>query len=413
MLENYIKSSVTQKRLREGLFAPHIEGFANWLNIKGFKALTIEGSMRSLAGWADWMCESDFTSVDDLVSGFEAYKIALDKKRRTYCNHRPNKEYIHAASAYIQFLQESGIIVRPPILPSPIDAWPILVEYCSWSRQHRGIRETTLYGYQDIALALVKSLGDATHAYTAKAIRDFVFNRAKPHGIWRANSIATAVRAFLRFLTCTGRCSVGLVYSVPTYASWKLQSVPRYLEPADVKRVIDACIDKEPYGLRDRAVILLLARLGLRATDIAELSFANIDWKNGRIAVCGKGRRHEWLPLPQDIGDAILRYIKESRPSLKSDRVFTTVKAPLGPLTRCGVKQIAGRAIRRAGVKAPSYGAHVFRHSAATAMLREGVSLAGIGAVLRHRSPSTTAIYAKVDFGLLSEVAQEWPKVLS
>ena len=258
----------------------------------------------------------------------------------------------------------------------------------------------------------MKSLGDSPSTYTAKSIRDFIFEMAKPHGHWRAQAITTAVRSFLRFLGTTGKCPVGLVYAVPTYTSYKHQSVPRYLEPADVERVIKACTATDANGLRDRAVILLLARLGLRASDVAHLTFADIDWKNGRIAVCGKNRRQEWLPLPQVIGNAIIKYIKKGRPPLKTDRIFTKVDAPLGPLTRATVTHIARSALRRAGIKAPINGAHVFRHSAATAMLRAGVSLHGVSATLRHHSMSTTSIYAKVDFALLSQVAQEWPKVM-
>jgi site-specific recombinase XerD len=177
--------------------------------------------------------------------------------------------------------------------------------------------------------------------------------------------------------------------------------------------VLDACVSDNACGLRDRAVMLLLARLGLRAGDVAGLRMEDVDWKNARIAVCGKGRRHEWLPLPQDVGDALLRYVLDARPRIGTDRVFVMIKAPSGPLTRAAVTHVARSALRRAGVKAPINGAHVFRHSAATAMLRQGASLAGVGAVLRHWSPSTTAHYAKVDFGLLGEIAQPWPEVPS
>ncbi len=234
--------------------------------------------------------------------------------------------------------------------------------------------------------------------------------RAMPHGISRTKSTVTATRAFLRFLAATGRCPVGLDHAIPGYASWKLSTVPRFLEPGEVQCVLEACVAEEARGQRDRAVLLLLARLGLRAGEVAGLTFRDIDWGNGRIAVCGKARRQEWLPLPQKVGDAILRYLQEFRPALKSDHVFARVHAPLGPLTRGSVTDIVRSALRRAGVKAPINGAHVFRHSAATAMLRGGASLAAIGAVLRHRSPSTTAHYAKIDFDLLAEVAQPWPQ---
>lgn len=156
-------------------------------------------------------------------------------------------------------------------------------------------------------------------------------------------------------------------------------------------------------------MLLLLARLGLRASEVAQLKLADIAWRHGCITVCGKGRRQESLPLPQEIGDAILLYLNQGRPPVQLPEVFTTVLAPLRALTRAAVTHIVRSALRRAGVKSPINGAHVLRHSAATAMLRQGASLAGVGALLRHRSPMTTAHYAKVDLGLLSEIAQPWP----
>jgi integrase/recombinase XerD len=160
-------------------------------------------------------------------------------------------------------------------------------------------------------------------------------------------------------------------------------------------------------------VILLLARLALRASEVAQLRFADIDWRSGSIAVCGKGRRQELLPLPQEVGDAILFYLNEGRPPLRVPELFISALAPFRPLTRAAVTHIVRSALRRAGIKAPINGAHVLRHSAATSMLRQGASLAGVGAVLRHRDPMTTAHYAKVDFDLLLEIAQPWPEVSS
>ena len=278
--------------------------------------------------------------------------------------------------------------------------------------QHRGLTETTLDVYQGILVGLLEALGDDARAYSAEALRSFVLNRARPHGIYRAKSIVVAVRSFVRFLGATGRCPPGMEHAIPGFASWQLSSVPRFLVAEDVERVIGSCTDYV-FGLRDRAVLLLLARLGLRAGEVAHLKFSDIDWRNGSIAVCGKGRRQELLPLPQEVGNAILVYLNQGRPSLRVPEVFTSVLAPLRALTRAAVTQIVRSALRRAGVKAPVNGAHVLRHSAATTMLRQGASLAGVGAVLRHRSPMTTAHYAKVDFALLSEIAQPWPEVSS
>ena len=176
--------------------------------------------------------------------------------------------------------------------------------------------------------------------------------------------------------------------------------------------MVDSCTG-HVFELRDRAVLLLLARLALRASEVAQLKFSDIDWHKSEISVCGKGRRHESLPLPQEVGNAILLYVNKGRPSLHAPEVFTTVLAPFHPITRASVTHIVRAALLRAGIKAPINGAHVLRHSAATTMLREGASLAGVGAVLRHRDPMTTTHYAKVDFGLLSEIAQPWPEASS
>ena len=313
---------------------------------------------------------------------------------------------------FIRFLQHQGELPPPVPPPSASDRWPVLGEFRSWMRKHRGLAETTLDLYEGVLGGFLDTLGDDARAYTAEDLRNFVLNRARPHGIWRAKAIVVAVRAFVRYLGVTGQCPPGMEHAIPGYASWQLSSVPRFLVAEDVERVIDSCTDSE-FELRDRAVLLLLARLGLRASDVAHLKFADIDWRNGSVIVCGKGRRRESLPLPQEVGNAILVYLKQGRPSLHVPEVFTSALAPFRVLTRAAVTHIVRSALRRAGVKAPINGAHVLRHSAATTLLRQGVSLAGVGAVLRHRSRMTTAHYAKVDFGLLSQIAQPRPEVPS
>lgn len=237
-----------------------------------------------------------------------------------------------------------------------------------------------------------------------------MLRRCAGHKVATAQGIATAMRAFLRFLAATGQCSEGLIHAVPRIASYQLASTPRFLEPDDLEKVIDAVSDQDAVGARDRAVVLLLARLGLRASEVAELSFDAIDWQNGRIAVCGNGGYQHWLPLPQQVGDAIVTYLRRGRPPLPVPQVFISALAPRRPMTRLAVSGVVDRTLRRAGVKAPQHGAHLLRHSAATAMLRNGVSLAGIASVLRHRDPRATAHYAKIDFDLLGEIVQPWPQ---
>jgi integrase/recombinase XerD len=409
MLETHLKSPVTRRRLRTGPAADHIDAFADWLHLQGYKPTPIDSLLRSLAGWTDWMLAAGFTA-QDFLAGFEACKAAIAQGPRVRYSRGPNQGSVAAASVFIRFLQQRGELPLPAASPSDTDRWPLLGEFRSWMRTHRGLTETTLDVYQGILAGLLETLGHEVGAYSAEALRAFVLERARPHGICRAKSIVVAVRSFVRFLGVTGRCPAGLEHALPGFASWQLASVPRFLGPQDLERVIGSC-DGSRFELRDRAVLLLLARLGLRASEVAQLKVADIDWRHGSLTVCGKGRRQASLPLPQEVGDAMVLYLQHGRPSLRVQEVFTSALAPFRPLSRAAVTHIVRSALRRAGVKAPVNGAHLLRHSAATAMLRQGASLAGVGAVLRHRSTSTTAHYAKVDFGLLSEIAQPWPEV--
>jgi integrase/recombinase XerD len=411
MLEKHLNSPVTQRRLRTGPAAAHIDAFADWLHLDGYKPISITLLLRSLAGWTDWMLAAGFTA-QTLVPGFEACRMAMQREQRVRYRRGPTRHSLTAATAFIRFLQHQGELPLPVAPPSATDRWPMLGEFRSWMRKHRGLTESTLDVYQGILVGLLDALGEDARAYSAEALRAFVLDRARPHGAYRAKSIVVAVRSFLRFLGATGRCLPDMEYAIPGFASWQLSSVPRFLVTEDVERVISSCTGTD-FELRDKAVLLLLARLGLRASEVAHLKFADIDWRKGEITVCGKGRHQDSLPLPQEVGSAILIYLKKGRPLLRVPEVFTTYLAPIHPLSRASVTHIVRSALRRAGIKAPTAGAHLLRHSAATAMLRQGATLAGIGAVLRHRSPMTTAHYAKVDFGLLSEIAQPWPEVSS
>jgi site-specific recombinase XerD len=221
----------------------------------------------------------------------------------------------------------------------------------------------------------------------------------------------TALRAFLRFTVFEGLTRPGLEQCVPAVPLWRLSALPRYLMPADVQRVIASCDLSKPIGIRDRAILLLLARLALRAGDIVRMLLADVDWSQGTLRVCGKGRREVLLPLPQEVGDAVFAYLRRVRPSAETNRLFLAVRAPIRPFAGpASISVIVRSALDRAGVKdPPSHGANLLRHSAATAMLRAGSSLETIATVLRHRSARTTAHYAKVDVTMLGQVVQPWP----
>lgn len=411
MLDAHLKSPVTRRRLRSGPAADHIDDFADWLHRRGYRPATLDTTLRSLAGWTDWMCSAGF-GADDMSAGLDACAAALGERPRVRRCRGPNHKSLEAARLFLRFLREQGMLPPLAAVLSPAEQRPILGEFRAWARQHRGLAETSIDAYQRILVELLAAVGDDPRAYTAEVLRGFVLERARQHRIARAKVMVVAIRSFLRFLGATGRCPPGMEHAIPGFASWQLSSVPRFLAAEDVARVIASC-PTSGNGPRDLAVLLLLARLGLRAGEVAGLKFADIDWRSGRFAVCGKGRRQEWLPLPQEVGAAILAYLRHARPPLQAPEVFTSTLAPIRPLTRAAVTHIVRAALHRAGIEAPVNGAHVLRHSAATAMLRQGASLAGIGAVLRHRSPRTTAHYAKVDFGLLSEVAQPWPGAVS
>ena len=275
-------------------------------------------------------------------------------------------------------------------------------------REHRGVADSTLNNWQYDNVAFLETLGDDPSAYTAAAIRRFVQRRAKRFCTNRAKTIGVATRAFLRFLIAQGRCPAGRDLAVPRFANWQLASIPRYVPAEDVERVIAACGGKSV--ARDRAIVLLLSRLGLRAGEVANLKLADVDWRKSRLVIRSKkSMRAELLPLTQEVGDAIIAYLNSKRRRRRSEHLFLTEVTPSRPVSRVAIKCMVGRTIKRAGVKSPNYGAHVLRHSAATAMLRHGVSLDGVRAVLRHRSTQMTMHYAKVDIGLLAGIAQPWP----
>jgi integrase/recombinase XerD len=212
-------------------------------------------------------------------------------------------------------------------------------------------------------------------------------------------------------LIASGLCPADLDDAIPTIAGWRLASLPRPLSSSEVERVIATCDPATRAGSRNRAILLLLVRLGLRAGEVATLRLADIDWHGATVQVAGKSRRASRLPLPQQVGDAIQAYLRHGRPQVAVDTVFLRVIAPWRSLTGQGITTVASRAIRSAGVVAPARGAHALRHSAAAEMLRQGGSLEQIRIVLRHRDAETTAHYAKVDLALLRRVAQPWPEV--
>ena len=245
---------------------------------------------------------------------------------------------------------------------------------------------------------------------TAPDVTGFIQRHARRYGSSYTRKLVASLRSFLRYLRYKGLNDADLARAVPKVARWSLSTLPKHLPAAQVQRVLDCCERRTALGRRNYAILLLLARLGLRAGEVIGLTLDDLDWENSRITVCGKGGRSAQLPLPADVGRAIARYLRQDRPQCSSRSVFIRDYAPIGGLTKAGsIAKIVFCALRKAGVASARKGAHLLRHSLATDMLRRGASLDEIGEILRHKSPDTTAIYAKVDVGALRSLALAWP----
>ncbi len=312
---------------------------------------------------------------------------------------------------FAAFLADQAVIPAPEVPQPGAERSGHLDAFLLWLRRHRGLRDATIELYERYIRTLLPALGDDPGAYDAARVRTAILDRLEVASRNQAANEASAFRMYLRFLGASGLCRPELVHAVPTIPGLRGASLPRHVGRNDIERMIATCDVTTPVGVRDRAALLLLARLALRAGDVAGLHLDDIDWDRAVIRVSGKSRRGAKLPLPQDVGDALRDYILEARPRSDERKVFLRSLAPHRPLARQSIgSSIVSRAIRRAGIRgAGPASSHLFRHSAATNLLRDGAPLEAIGALLRHNSPDTTAIYARVDVRMLRELAQPWP----
>ena len=277
------------------------------------------------------------------------------------------------ASRFLAFLQESGVVSLSPLKPRRD---PAADAFGDWLRHHRGATERTVENYVFIAARFLPALGPDPSAYDVAILRQIVLDQ--PAGFSRAavRKAATVLRCFLRFQASNGRCRPELQHVVPSVVPYRLSTLPRYADQATIERIIAACGNDTPARIRDRAIILLLARLGLRAGDVWLMRITDIDWWQGLLRVHGKGRRSVRLPLPQDAGDAIAAYVDAVRPVVAEERLFLRLGAPFTPFASSSeISGILARHLVRAGITGVPSGAHMFRHSLATRLLRQGCLL--------------------------------------
>ena len=391
-----------------------LDVFLAGLRDEGHTEETVKSYRRSCTGLVVWLHLSRIRLCDltpEVHARFRERRFAcsIPGVFRGRQSQKPGAGREGERRRFLDYLAETGRIA--PLEPTPRKrAQPVrLAGFAVWLERHRGISRKTIRRHVRRIEVMLPELGDDPGTYDAALIRRVLLERMQPWSRGHARSLTSTMRMYLRFLASEGAIPGALVAAAPSVPQYQLSTLPRYIPPEDIERVIAGCGD-DPMGVRDRAILLLLARLALRAGDIVALRLGDIDWDRAEIRVTGKSRREAVLPLPQDVGDALHDYIARVRPGVDEERVFLRVIAPFRAFdTSTAISSMVKRALDRAGVEtAAGRGAHLFRHSRATELLRSGASLDVIQALLRHASPSTTMIYAKTDVVMLREVAQPW-----
>jgi site-specific recombinase XerD len=414
MLDQYFNSPLRIQALRSGPSGSLLEDFAQKLAGAGYAEITARRHIRAAEHFIHWADEEGIPlgSVNgQIVPRFNDH---LNQCQCPGFGHATQTRDVLLCGArlFVRYLCGAGVDVSRAIEPVTQDP-ALFVAFREWMREQRGTSDVVIDNYRIPILDFLRCTDDAA-GVDAHMLRQFVLERSGKRGHAAAKRIVTALRMFIRFLITEGKCAAGLDAAIPSVAHWRLSSLPRYLQAEEVERVIESCDLTSSVGKRDRAILLLLARLALRAGDIVHLCLTDIDWKSAQLSVSGKGRRETLLPLTQEVGQAILDYLQDGRPQCDDDALFVRSRAPFRRFAdHSAVSVIVEKAMRRAAVTCPSRGAaHVLRHSAATSMLRQGATLQDISSILRHRSIETTQIYAKVDITALEQIAQPWPEVL-
>ena len=412
MRSEFFKSRLRIQAVRESPAGRLLESFAQALSEVGYGTVTARKHLRAaehLIYWTHRQGMSVGKLNEQLLARFGHH---LSRCHCRHYAHADQQEVVHGARLFLTHARGARINNQKSI-QSPIHDPALVSDFCQWMRQQRGTRDVTLHNYRIYIRELLKRFGEKPGRFDARRLRAFVLEKSRSCAAGTAQNCVNALRMFLRFLIAESQCAVGLDAAIPTVAHWHLASLPRYLLPEDVKRLIASCDRASAVGRRDRAILLLLARLGLRARDIVHLRLGDIDWKDASVQVSGKGRRHTRLPLTQEVGQAIVAYLKKGRPRIDADTLFIRCPPPFCAFrSSVAVSDIVDRALRRAGIVRPSRGAaHFLRHSLATSLLRQGTSLKDIGSILRHSSIETTQIYAKVDIPSLRQISQPWPEV--
>ena len=404
-----VNNQVVLSRPPEGPLAAYIVAFAESLSKQGYGADSIHRQVLLAACFSRWLEQNGV----DVRSLHTDHCVRYLRYRARHA--RPGRGDLAALRHLIELLCHNGVIpVAKASAPRVIPAERCAQAYERYLRETRALARATIVSYVPVVRDFLKDcFGDGRVALSQLRAGDvvrFVQRQARRLPPKRAKLMTTALRSFLRYLRFCGDITMDLGAAVPIVANWSMTSIPRAIAADQIRQLLASIDRRTAIGRRDYAVLLLLARLGLRSGEVALLELDDIDWNAGQLSVHGESGRRNELPLPADVGRALAAYLRRGRADSTSRRVFLRAKAPIrGFLGPSGVGSIVRHSLQRAGITAATAGAHQFRHGLATEMLRQGASLGEIGELLGHHHPQTTKIYAKVDLQALRGLALPWP----
>ena len=392
-------------RRKPGRLGPHVDGYRSRLLSLGYTPGTVRNKLKELGHLGRWMSGEGM----DLPE-FDVRRIEEFLGARLACGDR-RVPGTRSFGPLLDYLVDAGAIAPAPLLaPTALDV--LIEQYQSWLVLDRGLAPATVLRYENLArrfLAGRPATGDGlgVEDLTGADVTDFLLGECARLSVGAAKGRVAELRSLFRFLYLQGLTARSLSVAVPPVAGWHDTTVPPTLAADDVDKLLGSCDRAELAGRRDFAILVLVARLGLRSAEVARLELGDLDWRAGEIVVSGKARRQDRLPLLADVGAAVADYLSDDLERGGSRRVFVTLRAPRRPIRPDLVGDVVQRACRRAGLA--EVGAHRLRHALATELLRRGATLIDISQVLRHSDLATTAVYAKVDVARLREVAQPWP----
>ena len=395
------------RRQHEGPLGIHIDGYEALLGEHGYSDTSTYVHLHIVADLSRWLKRRRL-GVDDVDE--RTLGRYLQSRRRFVDGYRGASSIPYK---FLGMLRDRGI-VNHKSMPVADTCEVATTNFKQYLSQERGLSVSTQCHYTRFAHQFLRErFGRGSIQFStlsATDVTEFVRRHAHKRSARSAQHLVGSLRAFLRYLRYEGEITTDLAACVPRVANWSHSTLPRFLQPGQVQQVLDHCDRHSTAGLRNYAILLLLARLGLRACEIVSMTLDDIDWETGHLIVRGKGGQRAQMPLPAEVGRAIAVYLKKGRPSCATRRLFIREHAPrMGFANSAAVSTLVQRALADAGVDSPHTGAHVFRHSLATEMLRQGASLGEIGQLLRHAHPDTTQIYAKVDVHALRPLALRWP----